>query len=89
MSTAGSSGGALYRRAAPAGRRTSLRAAAAADTIRAHERHAADLSGCLPLRSSRVRAAHDAGVDLSSLAVRRFDGENWEAAAKAFYASLK
>jgi len=29
------------------------------------------------------------GVDPSSLAVRPFDGNDWEAAAKAFYASMK
>jgi hypothetical protein len=28
-------------------------------------------------------------VDLASLPVRRFDGEHWEEAAKAFYAGLK
>jgi hypothetical protein len=34
-----------------------------------------------------VRCIDD--VDLSSLPVRRFDGEHWEEAAKAFYAGTK
>jgi hypothetical protein len=29
------------------------------------------------------------GIDLSSLKVRQFDGQNWEATAKAYYDRLK
>jgi hypothetical protein len=29
------------------------------------------------------------GIDLSSLKVRRFDGQNWEASAKAYYDRIK
>jgi len=39
--------------------------------------------------SFEVRADLNYGIDLSSIKVRPFDGQNWEATAAAYYERLK